>query len=99
MRTPLPLMRGATAGNRPWTATERDKLAALYTTEPRPSGKTIAQLPDRTESAVTTEASRLGLNGRGMELRKCLPCQRMFNSASKGDRICPRCEPMVAEYA
>ena len=54
----------------------------------------------RTPAAISTEASRMGLLIPGAQMRRCLgSCDQPFFSSWIGNRICPRCEPLVMECA
>jgi hypothetical protein len=60
---------GCCAGNKHWTAAEREQLGELYLQSPRP----IAELLGRSVAAVTTEASRMGLRMAGVAVAAATP--------------------------
>lgn len=78
-------------GGEPWTDGDRDRLANLYFTVPKPSIEEIAAALGRTTKAAFTEICRTGMSRLGAQLRPCMPCQKPFFSSSIGNRICRRC--------
>jgi hypothetical protein len=79
----------------PWSGADIDKLIQMYFSVPKPSIGEMAAKLGRTEKAVWTEISRLGMAKRGAAIRKCLgpnDCERPFFSTWIGHRICGYCE-------
>ena len=80
---------GATALTNPWSGAERDLFADIYRSRtPMPE---IARRLGRSISALSIEASRLGIRHRTVERRLCIPGQHLFWSTHKFNRICRCC--------
>ena len=75
----------------PWTDSDRDRLASLYFSVPKPPIEMIAENIGRTVPSVFTEICRMGMSRPGAKLRSCMPCGRRFFSGHIGNRICRRC--------
>lgn len=57
--------------------------------------------------SIFSRMSRLGLHSsyfknrtqNGYALRKCLPCEKTFDSSHIGNRICPTCQNVIERQA
>jgi hypothetical protein len=80
------------ADSNPWTDAQTIHLAQLFFSTPRPSFQTMALALNRSASAVECYVSRIGMNAPGASIRRCKPCNRVFFSAGKWERICQVCK-------
>jgi hypothetical protein len=89
-----------------WNTASVAKLKALIDTKPRPSIDEIAAEMGCKRPAIYGIMSKLRLSFRdsGLEIRKCMCCERQFWSEGIGDRLCDECgngtgEIGVTEYS
>ncbi len=79
-------------GGEAWTDSDRDRLATMYFSVPKPSIDEMAAALGRTTKSVFSEICRMGMSRPGAKLRPCLPCGgKLFFSSHIGNRICRRC--------
>ncbi len=82
---------------KPWTARDKDQLAALYLEGNMPDVAAIARALGRSYSNVACQASRMGLSftrrGANAKMRRCIrQCGRSFWSEGFENRVCPTCK-------
>ncbi|EIG62901.1 hypothetical protein [Bradyrhizobium sp. WSM1253] len=82
---------------RPWTARDKERLAALYLEGNMPDVAAIARALGRSYSNVACQASRMGLaftkRGVNAKMRRCIrQCGRDFWSEGFENRVCPTCK-------